>query len=129
MLYRNVFDYILVAPSNSSPWSYLLAFLSLPAFSAAAHLPLLEDGIRRVRETHDTCVGAIGLEIELFTLRHQYDRAIEQCHLLSSIEPVRARYWNYRKNILQQKETQENTNKEKQNEDKKEEDSWDRSGQ
>lgn len=113
------------APSNASPWNYLRGLVEKVPRGAAAVDEMLPDvrpaceelaivgecgncveGPSEDADSGAACVMAISLLVELLEAGSeevQYRRGVRLCDKLASLDPIRHKYWEWRRNMLEAK--------------------------
>lgn len=94
---------IVLAPQNQSPWNYLrgvLRYAELPV----SHVKDFALGFAPADSPDDVRSSyALDLLADVYEEQHQKEEAIKALDLLATkYDPIRARYWEYKKNLLEQ---------------------------
>ncbi|EON65013.1 hypothetical protein W97_04248 [Coniosporium apollinis CBS 100218] len=94
---------IVLAPQNQSPWNYLrgvLRYAELPV----SHVRDFALGFAPADSPDDVRSSyALDLLADVYEEQHQKEEAIKALDLLATkYDPIRARYWEYKKNLLEQ---------------------------
>lgn len=92
------------SPNNQSPWSYLAAFIKDVELDAVDDTLLAQ--VVDMTERYITCPHAPSLLIDLYERSgdaEQLAKALPFCDLLATrLAPLHAKYWLYRKSLLEQ---------------------------
>lgn len=106
---KKTFTYLFKAPNNESAWNYARGLWGYQQITAGQNASVLDELLSLTQQVldrqplavyaHQTMVDALDAK----NTPEDTNKAIQHCQKLAKIDSIRAKYWNYKTDVLSQK--------------------------